>query len=242
MEGAWIRPMAVEKAGESEQAVVEVLRSIQDLEGWTAAVVGGWRRWGSLVAGSAGRLPLRVDRESGCEQEPSSRSSRPCAGALRGWCRAAGGCQRSHWRGTSGHHQMAPCATGRGGIRPGKCGPWKTLAFRGKQTAASGRVCASLPARHPLWQHLFVLLCRGEQVAKCLGETLPLVTWVKPGWEAPVMPGWSKLGRQALRGTWFRINRVWLWHICPPSLSCIYPSQPQGLQGFVPRCLGESYS
>lgn len=139
------------------------------------------------------------------------------------------GCQRSHLRGTSGHHQMVPCATGRVASALTNVAPGKTLAFRGRQTAASRRVSALLPARHPLWQHLFVLLCRGEEVAKCLGKTLPLVIWVKWGWEAWVMPGLSKLGCQALHtgafgSTWFSINQVWTWHICPPSLLQTYPS------------------
>ena len=105
------------------------------------------------------------------------------------------GVPKSHWRGTASDGSLC---NRKGGICPGKCGPWNMLGFRGGQPAASGRVSALLPARQPLWEHLFVLLCRGEEVAKCLGKTLPLVTWVKPGWEAWGMPGLSKWGRQAL--------------------------------------------
>lgn len=44
---------------------------------------------------------------------------------------------------------------------PGRHGPGETLASRDRQTAASGRAAASLPACHPLWQLLFVLFHRG---------------------------------------------------------------------------------
>lgn len=109
---------------------------------------------GPLVVDSVGRDACPKERDGRCEQEPGQWSPQAC-GTPHQPC-----CQRSHFPGTSGHQQMAPFSRGEWSL-PWQTWPGETLASRDRQTAASGRVAASLPARHPLWQLLFVLLQRG---------------------------------------------------------------------------------
>lgn len=146
---------------------LKVLQRVQDPPG------GGRLHWPEAVATPSGGLGGASPRPP-----PPGKGQRMGGGAQLGvitsWCMGFSrmepcllGHQWSYWRGTASDSSLCDR---KGGICPGKCGPWNTLGFRGGQTAASGRVSALLPARQPLWQYLFVLLCRGEEVAKCLGE------------------------------------------------------------------------
>ena len=225
---------------------MEGLRRVQEPEGWRAAALAGSvatpgaQRAGShpTTTGTAGvRRSSARDHHGlvrGLSEAGATPAGVPEVSVERDVRASSGGSLRHR----------------KGGIGCGKCGPWHTLAFRGGQTAASGRVSAPLPARHPRWQHLFVLLCRGEDVAKCLGKTLPLVTWVKPGWEAWGTPGLSKRGHQALHTggplaipglVLIRCGHGRFVLCCCHRLARGDPKSCQGrAAGFVPHCLVKS--
>lgn len=121
------------------------------------------------------------------------------------------------WRGTSRHHHVAPSAAGRVASALTK------VARRG--TCHLQRQADSCP-----WES--VCLAAGPpsslatlvRDARCLGKTLPLVTWVKTGWEPWVTPGLSKRGHRLCTGGSPAVPGLLLTRcgrdtfVCPPSL------------------------